>query len=217
MAMSVGNGASQDPDQEEYRPISEINITPMVDVMLVLLIIFMITAPLLVAGVPVELPDTQAARISQPKKPMIVSLGGDGSLFIRDEEVSTEGLIPRLKALRSVEGDTVVYVRADKSRAYGEVMDLLGRVGQSGYGRVSLSKLPPSLIRSPLILNHSAEFRISDRPSVPMDFAFEQCIKRLLLLEQESASSSIMSSYSSSPARVGQLGAMGTNCKAHLQ
>jgi biopolymer transport protein TolR len=138
MAMSVGNGGGD----EAYRPISEINITPMVDVMLVLLIIFMVTAPLLVAGVPVELPNTSAARISQPKKPVIVSLAGDGSLFIREEQVNLTTLIPKLQALRSAEGDAVVYVRADKSRPYGEVMDMLGRVGQSGYARVSLLSQP---------------------------------------------------------------------------
>jgi biopolymer transport protein TolR len=110
--------------------------------MLVLLIIFMVTAPLLVAGVPVELPNTSAARMSQPKKPVIVSLSGDGSLFIREDQVSRDTLIPRLQKLRSAEGDAVVYVRADKNRAYGEVMDMLGRVGQSGYARVSLLSQP---------------------------------------------------------------------------
>jgi biopolymer transport protein TolR len=136
--MSTGNGGGD----EAYRPISEINITPMVDVMLVLLIIFMVTAPLLVAGVPVELPNTSAVRISQPKKPVIVSLAGDGSLFIREEQVNLTTLVPKLQALRSSEGDAVVYVRADKSRPYGEVMDMLGRVGQSGYARVSLLSQP---------------------------------------------------------------------------
>jgi biopolymer transport protein TolR len=141
MAMAAGNGGGFGEDTE-YRPISEINITPMVDVMLVLLIIFMVTAPLLVAGVPVELPNTSAARISQPKKPVIVSLGGDGSLYIRDEQVSQDSLIPKLWALRSAEGDAVVYVRADRKRPYGEVMEILGRVGQSGYARVSLLSQP---------------------------------------------------------------------------
>jgi biopolymer transport protein TolR len=140
MAMAVGNGGGN--GDEAYRPISEINITPMVDVMLVLLIIFMVTAPLLVAGVPVELPNTSAARISQPKKPVIVSLAGDGSLFVRDEQVTQETLIPKLQTLHSAEGDAVVYVRADKSRSYGEVMEILGRVGQSGYARVSLLSQP---------------------------------------------------------------------------
>jgi biopolymer transport protein TolR len=139
MAMAVGNGSN---GGDEYRPIAEINITPMVDVMLVLLIIFMVTAPLLVAGVPVELPKTSAARISQPKKPMIVSLAADGSLFIREEQVSRETLVPRLQALRASEGDLVVYVRADKASAYGDVMDILGRVGESGYARVSLLSQP---------------------------------------------------------------------------
>jgi biopolymer transport protein TolR len=92
--------------------------------------------------VPVELPNTSAARISQPKKPMIVSLAADGSLFIREEQVSREELVPRLRSLRATEGDLVVYVRADKSSAYGEVMDILGRVGESGYARVSLLSQP---------------------------------------------------------------------------
>ena len=140
MGMNVGNNGGG--DDAEYRPISEINITPMVDVMLVLLIIFMITAPLLVAGVPVELPSTSAAKVSQPKKPMIVSLDSDGLIFVREEQVTEDTLVPTLIALRQAEGDTVVYVRGDKSRPYGEVMELLGRVGQSGYARVSLLSQP---------------------------------------------------------------------------
>ena len=140
MGMSVGNNG--DGEESGYRPISEINITPMVDVMLVLLIIFMITAPLLVAGVPVELPNTSAAKVSQPKKPMIVSLGPDGGIYIREDQVTVDTLVPRLEALRQTEGDTVVYVRGDKSRPYGEVMEILGRVGKSGYSRVSLLSKP---------------------------------------------------------------------------
>lgn len=141
MGMAVGNNGGGG-DDAEYRPISEINITPMVDVMLVLLIIFMVTAPLLVAGVPVDLPSTSAAKVSQPKKPMIVSLAGDGSIYVREEEVTTDMLVPTLVALRQAEGDTVVYVRGDKNRPYGEVMEILGRVGQSGYARVSLLSQP---------------------------------------------------------------------------
>ncbi|GFO81352.1 MAG: protein TolR [Methyloceanibacter sp.] len=140
MGMSVGNGGGG--EEGGYRPISEINITPMVDVMLVLLIIFMITAPLLVAGVPVELPKTSAAKVSQPKKPMIVSLDADGLIYIREDQVTVDTLVPRLEALRQTEGDTVVYVRGDKNRPYGEVMEILGRVGTSGYSRVSLLSQP---------------------------------------------------------------------------
>jgi biopolymer transport protein ExbD len=141
MALFVSNGATE-ADDAGYKPMAEINITPMVDVMLVLLVIFMVTAPLLVAGVPVELPHTSVARVSQPRKPMIVSLAADGSLYIRDEQVGKDGLVSRLIALRAQEGDTIVYVRADKKSVYGEVMDLLGKVGESGYGRVSLLSQP---------------------------------------------------------------------------
>jgi biopolymer transport protein TolR len=142
MGMSVGTSASGDEDDGGYRPVAEINITPMVDVMLVLLIIFMVAAPLMVAGVPLELPNTSAARVSQSKKAMVVSMAGDGGLFVREEQVSRETLVPRLRELRSQEGDTVVYVRADKKIAYGDVMEVLGRVGESGYGRVSLLSQP---------------------------------------------------------------------------
>ena len=143
MGMSVGtSSASGDDDDGGYRPVAEINITPMVDVMLVLLIIFMVAAPLMVAGVPLELPNTSAARVSQSKKAMVVSMAGDGGLFVREEQVSRETLVPRLRELRSQEGDAVVYVRADKKIAYGEVMEVLGRVGESGYGRVSLLSQP---------------------------------------------------------------------------
>jgi biopolymer transport protein ExbD len=141
MALFVNNGATE-ADDGGYKPMAEINITPMVDVMLVLLVIFMVTAPLLVAGVPVELPHTSAARVSQLRKPMIVSLAADGSLYIRDEQVGKDGLVPRLITLRAQEGDTIVYVRADKKSVYGEVMDILGKVGESGYGRVSLLSQP---------------------------------------------------------------------------
>lgn len=143
MGMAVGNGSPLgDEDDGGYRPMAEINITPMVDVMLVLLIIFMVAAPLMVAGVPLELPNTSATRVSQSKKAMVVSLAGDGGLYIRDEQVSADALVPRLRELRAAEGDTVVYVRADKKSNYGDVMDVLGRVGESGYGRVSLLSQP---------------------------------------------------------------------------
>jgi biopolymer transport protein ExbD len=134
------------PDNGTARPsqklMADINVTPMVDVMLVLLVIFMVTAPLLVAGVPVDLPRNSAPKIGQPKKPVIVSLAADGSLFIRDDRVDAVSLIPRLQALRTTEGDTVVYVRADKKIAYGDVMELLSRVGSAGYQRISLLSQP---------------------------------------------------------------------------
>jgi biopolymer transport protein TolR len=142
MGMAVANSAPGDDEDFGYRPVAEINITPMVDVMLVLLIIFMVAAPLMVAGVPVELPKTSASRVGQVKKPMIVTLAADGRLQIRNDFVEKDALVPKLRELRASEGDAVVYVRSDGKNAYGDVMEILGRVGESGYGRVSLLSQP---------------------------------------------------------------------------
>lgn len=142
MGMSSNLTGFGDDDEGDYRPIAEINITPMVDVMLVLLIVFMVAAPLMVAGVPVELPKTSAAKLGKAKKPMVVTMAPDGKLYIRDEEVSPDRLVSKLIEMRHTEGETVVYVRADKNSAYGDVMAILGRVGESGYGRVSLLSHP---------------------------------------------------------------------------
>jgi biopolymer transport protein TolR len=138
--MSVGSGASDDDDG--YKPLAEINVTPMVDVMLVLLIIFMVAAPLMVQGVPLELPKTSATKLGTIKKPMVVSLSPDGKLYIRDEEVTPQTLVSRLMEIKSQEGDGIVYVRADRKIAYGDVMELLGKVGESGFSRVSLLSQP---------------------------------------------------------------------------
>ncbi len=139
MGMSTGTSGG---DEGDYRPLAEINITPLVDVMLVLLIIFMVAAPLMVAGVPVDLPKTSANRIAQTKKPMVVTLATDGTLQIRDERIENANLVPRLMQVRAAEGDTVVYVRADKTIPYGQVMEILGRVGEAGFQRVSLLAQP---------------------------------------------------------------------------
>jgi len=147
MAISMKNGSSDD-EGDEYQPLAEINVTPMVDVMLVLLIIFMVAAPLMVQGVPLDLPRTSAAKLAKIRKPMVVSLAADGGLFIRDEQVDRSNLVSRLMSLRSQEGDNVVYVRADRKSPYGDVMEILGRVGETGYQRVSLLS-QPALPQSP--------------------------------------------------------------------
>ncbi len=140
-ASSPGNGVH---DPLQVKLMADINVTPMVDVMLVLLVIFMVTAPLLVAGMPVELPKTTAQPIAQTKKPVVVTIAADGSLAIRDERVDAASLVPRLTDLRTSQGDAVVYVRADKKIAYGDVMELLSRISASGYQRISLLARPPS-------------------------------------------------------------------------
>jgi biopolymer transport protein TolR len=149
MGMGVNISSYGDDEDGGYKPVAEINITPMVDVMLVLLIIFMVAAPLMVAGVPIELPKTTAAKVGQTKKPMVVTLTSDGQLQIRNDFVAREDLIAKLQQVRAAEGDAVVYVRADKKNAYGDVMDLLGRVGESGYGRVSLLSQPGPKVTEP--------------------------------------------------------------------
>jgi biopolymer transport protein TolR len=142
MAISLRNGSSDDAEGDDYKPLAEINVTPFVDVMLVLLIVFMVAAPLMVQGVPVDLPRTSAAKLAKIRKPMVVTLAPDGALYIRDERVERSNLVNRLMAMRSEEGDTVVYVRADRKIPYGEVMEILGRVGETGYQRVSLLSQP---------------------------------------------------------------------------
>lgn len=136
--MGVAPYEVTDEEAGDYRPLAEINITPLVDVMLVLLVIFMVTTPLMMGGVPVELPDTTAARVSEIRRPVVVTLAADGTVYVRDVPVTGAALVPSLKALRAEEGEAVVYVRADRRIAYGEVMALIGRVGESGYARVSL-------------------------------------------------------------------------------
>src|SRR5271165_7574553 len=135
--------SSNDPDQEDdFAPMAEINVTPMVDVMLVLLIIFMVAAPLMIAGVPVNLPQTAAAKQNPPQKPLVITLAADAKLYVRNEEIRPEELEARLQALHSAEGDAVAYVRADKNVPYGKVMEILGRAGSAGYGRISLLSQP---------------------------------------------------------------------------
>lgn len=148
MAAQLGSGPSYGDDEDgDYRPVTDINITPMVDVMLVLLVIFMVAAPLMVAGVPLELPKTSAVKLGQTQKPMVVTLTPEGTLQVRDEFIARGQIVERLRAFRGVEGDTIIYVRADRKQPYGEVMDVLGKIGEAGYGRVSLlAQLPPGTI-----------------------------------------------------------------------
>ena len=121
-------------------PMSEINVTPFVDVMLVLLIIFMVTAPLLVAGVPINLPDSRAKALDQGEKPVQISLDTDGRLFIDTKEVQPADLPARLLAIKS-SGDAQgpqVYLRADRGLDYGEVMRVMGEINRAGLTRVAL-------------------------------------------------------------------------------
>lgn len=123
---------------ESYRPMAEINVTPLVDVMLVLLIIFMVAAPLMMVGVPLDLPKTDAAKVEKTRDPVVVSIDKDGKFFVGEMEVADDMLIARLADLRREDGDAPIYVRGDKTIDYGAVMTLLGKIGQAGFPKVSL-------------------------------------------------------------------------------
>jgi biopolymer transport protein TolR len=122
--------------------MSEINVTPMVDVMLVLLIIFMVSAPLLTVGVPIDLPQTKASSLDQAdKEPLAISVNTQGQVFLQNTEVKLDELIPKLKAIseaRGGNGDERIYVRGDKSVDYGTVMKVMGRLSAAGFRRVAL-------------------------------------------------------------------------------
>jgi biopolymer transport protein TolR len=121
--------------------MSEINVTPMVDVMLVLLIIFMVSAPLLTVGVPIDLPQTQAASLdAADKEPLAVSVNTKGQVFLQNTEIQLDELVPKLKAIVAARAgnDERIYVRGDRSVDYGTVMKVMGRLSAAGFRRVAL-------------------------------------------------------------------------------
>ncbi len=122
-------------------PMAEINVTPLVDVMLVLLIIFMVTAPLLVAGVPIDLPDSKAAALDQEAEPLQLTMDGTGAIFLGDEPITQAQLALRLKAIAAEAtepGGPRVYLRADRALDYGVVMRVMGELNRAGLRRVAL-------------------------------------------------------------------------------
>jgi biopolymer transport protein ExbD len=125
-------------EENRYRPLAEINVTPMVDVMLVLLIIFMVTAPLLTVGVPLELPKTSAAELLHPKEPVVLSLDRDGGTFIGEERVGPGDLKARLTRLAAADPDRILYVRGDRTISYARLMEALGLASTAGFTKVSL-------------------------------------------------------------------------------
>lgn len=128
----------------QYKPMAEINVTPMVDVMLVLLIIFMVAAPLLTAGVPIDLPNSKAKSIAtEDNKPIEISLDKDGKIFLGEKtEVKQATLVTMLSPMLEGREDTRIYVRADKSLDYGKVMSVLGLLNAAGFTRVALISQP---------------------------------------------------------------------------
>ena len=124
--------------RSRYRPLAEINVTPLVDVMLVLLIIFMVTAPLMTSGVPVDLPKTNAQPINNDSEPLTVSLNAAGKIFLQDQEVTAEELVPKLQAIAKNNPERRIFVRGDKDIAYGKIMQVMGTITQGGFTKVAL-------------------------------------------------------------------------------
>jgi biopolymer transport protein TolR len=121
--------------------MSDINVTPFVDVMLVLLIVFMVTAPLLSAGVPVDLPEAQAKPLALEKEPITVTVDTTGKVFIKDDEVDLDQLVPRLTALAVNGLDERIYVRGDKEASYGTIMRVMGTINAAGFKHIGLVAL----------------------------------------------------------------------------
>jgi biopolymer transport protein TolR len=144
MAMGAGSAGVGGKRRHRRKPVmAEINVTPMVDVMLVLLIIFMVSAPLLTVGVQIDLPQTQAKSLDQDREPLTVTVNTKGDVFLMNSEIKVEELVPKLKAIIDARGgsggaDERIYVRGDRNVNYGTVMRVMGRLSAAGYRRVAL-------------------------------------------------------------------------------
>ena len=126
----------------KHKPLNEINVTPFVDVMLVLLIIFMVTAPLLTVGVQVDLPESNADTLQSDNEPLEVTINSDGNIFIQETEITLRELVPKLVAITDNRLDTKIYVRGDEVIDYGRVMRVLGELSGSGFSKVALITKP---------------------------------------------------------------------------
>jgi biopolymer transport protein TolR len=143
MGARVAQAASNSGRRSRRRSavMADINVTPFVDVMLVLLIVFMVSAPLLTVGVPIDLPQSQAKALSQDNVPLTVSVDVAGKVFLQDKEIQLDDLVPKLKAIVEARNGTLndqIYVRGDKKVDYGTMMRVMGRLSAAGYHKVAL-------------------------------------------------------------------------------
>ena len=122
----------------KHTPMHEINVTPFVDVMLVLLIVFMVTAPLLTVGVPLELPETRGQQLQTSKEPLTISVQRNGKVYIQESEVTLDEIAPKLRAIAKSGYEEQIFVRGDKGIDYGTVMRVMGRIKSAGFTKVSL-------------------------------------------------------------------------------
>ena len=129
-------------NRSSKEPMSEINVTPFVDVMLVLLIIFMVTAPLLTVGVQVDLPESSADSLSEDQEPLTLSINSKGEVFIQEYQVEFEKIVPKILAISNNRTDTRIYVRGDRSINYGRVLEIMGKLSGAGFSKVALISEP---------------------------------------------------------------------------
>ena len=138
MAFQTHRSSGNSRGRTRTPPMSEINVTPMVDVMLVLLIVFMVTAPLLTVGVQIDLPKTKAKILQGQDEPLAITIDTQGQVYLQDTEIDIEGLVPRLRAITDNNPDVRIFVRGDASVNYGRVMEVMGTVNAAGYKKVAL-------------------------------------------------------------------------------
>ncbi|MBO0346912.1 protein TolR [Roseibium limicola] len=146
MGMQVGSGSSGGRRggrrrRSRHQPMSEINVTPFVDVMLVLLIIFMVAAPLLTVGVPIDLPETRAKALEGDTEPITISVNSEGQIFLQETEIPLEEVVAKLEAISANGYDERIYVRGDQDADYGTMMKLMGRINAAGFKRLGLVTL----------------------------------------------------------------------------
>ncbi len=143
MALSPGmQPGRRSGRRRRHAPISEINVTPLVDVMLVLLIVFMISAPLLTVGVPIDLPESQAKPLTNDSEPITVTVDPQGRIFLQDSEVSAGEIVARLLQATSNNYDQRIYVRGDRTSNYGTIMQVMGTINGAGFRSLGLVTLP---------------------------------------------------------------------------
>jgi biopolymer transport protein TolR len=135
---ATGGNGRRSRRRSAYVPMHEINVTPFVDVMLVLLIVFMVTAPLLTVGVPIELPETRANPIQGDSEPLTVSVAPDGLIYLQETEIDLDTLAPKLIAIAKEGYDQRIFVRGDRSVGYGDIMKVMGVLNQAGFRRIAL-------------------------------------------------------------------------------
>ncbi|WP_043340362.1 protein TolR [Belnapia moabensis] len=148
--MAASLNAGRGKGRGRYRPMAEINVTPLVDVMLVLLIIFMVAAPLMTVGVPVDLPKTQASALNQDNEPITITVNPEGKIFLQETEVPLENLVAQLQAIagENSQGPNAqerrIFVRGDKAISYGRVMEVMGVISAGGFSKVALLAEQPA-------------------------------------------------------------------------